>query len=172
MPALSQFNARNHTSWFELVVFVITSPKIPSQPITLQKEVRNEILYLSLVLSFNYTFDHNCETNLRDFHLDHSNRWTISERLVKPIGMHVFNMFSEGLKWILRRLEKEQPSHQSKEYIAGSRCAELQAHEKYLIYLSNHYFWKQVNFSQLQKAEIVFNYTSCFPHNVLLKTKG
>ncbi len=26
------------------------------------------------------------------------------------------------------------------EYIAGSRCAELQAHEKYLIYLSNHYF--------------------------------
>lgn len=42
---------------------------------------------------------------------------------------HVFR----GTEMHTEEMEKEQPSHQSKEDIAGSRCAELQAHEKYLI---------------------------------------
>ncbi len=76
-------------------------------------------IYL-MVLSFNYTFDHNCETNLRDFHLDHSNRWTISERLVKPIGMHVFNMYSEGLKCIPRRRRKNNLHIKAKRILLGA----------------------------------------------------
>lgn len=111
-------------------------------------------IFILLVLSFNYTFDHNCETNLSDFHLDHSNRWPISERVVKPIGMHVFNMFSDvGYRdWNAYWGDGERTTFTSKQ---RGYCWEppLWAPGTWEI-SDNRYLWKQVNFSQLQKTEI------------------
>lgn len=106
-------------------------------------------IFILLVLSFNYTFDHNCETNLSDFH-----RWPISERVVKPIGVHVFNMFSDvGYRdWNAYWGDGERTTFTSKQ---RGYCWEppLWAPGTWEI-SDNRYLWKQVNFSQLQKTEI------------------
>lgn len=103
--------------------------------------MRNEVLYLSYW--FNYTFSH----NLSDFHSDHF--WPNSEAH-RHVRSCTFVLCSALNAWTETHGDGRTANFTSKQrYCMKPVSRAAGTHE----ISDNHYLWKLVNFSQLQKVE-------------------